>query len=223
VLTHACESYTTRAYDRRPGYRSPTDRPIYIGANPISDIWAEQALKLLGEYFVRAVLNPDDLQARTAMSHAAVYAGMGFGNSGTHIPHACAYPIAGLVTDYRPADYEVGHAMVPHGEAVVVTAPATFEYTYDACPERHLRAAELLGASLSGITVRTGADVLPATIAALMRATGGPRGIATFGYDRKDIPALVEGAAKQTRLLSGCPRAAGPDQLTRVFEASLGD
>ena len=223
VLTHACESYTARAYDRRPAYQSPADRPIYIGANPISDIWAEHALKLLGEYFVRAVLNPDDIEARTAMSHAAVYAGMGFGNSGTHIPHACAYPIAGLVTKYRPRDYEVEHAMVPHGEAVVVTAPAAFEYTYDACPERHLRAAELLGASLSGITTRSGTDVLPGTISALIQATGGPPGISTFGFDRKDIPALVEGAVKQTRLLSGCPRVAGPEQITRILEASLGD
>jgi alcohol dehydrogenase class IV len=223
VLTHACESYTTRAYDRRPGYPSPADRPIYIGANPISDVWAEHALKLLGKFFVRAVLNPDDLEARTAMSHAAVYAGMGFGNSGTHIPHACAYPIAGLVTEYRPRDYQVEHAMVPHGEAVVVTAPAAFEFTYDACPDRHLRAAELLGASVSGVTVRTGADVLPAAIAALIQATDGPFGISAFGFNDKDIPALVQGAAKQKRLLAGCPRAAGPEQLTRIFEASMGE
>jgi len=222
VLTHACESYTSRAFDRRPGYRSPDERPIYIGANPISDIWAEQALRLLGRYFVRAVLNPDDLDARTAMSQAAVYAGMGFGNSGTHVPHACAYPIAGLVREYRPRGYDVDHAMVPHGEAVVATAAAAFEHTYDACPERHLRAAELLGATPAGSTVRNGADLLPATLHALVTATGGPAGISAFGYRREDIPALVAGAAKQTRLLSGAPRPVGPEQLARVFAASLG-
>jgi hydroxyacid-oxoacid transhydrogenase len=221
VLTHACESYTARAYDRRPRYSSPSARPIYIGANPISDIWAEQALRLLGQYFVRAVLNAHDLEARTAMSQAAVYAGMGFGNAGTHIPHASAYPIAGLVTDYQPRDYEVDHPMVPHGEAVVVTAPAAFEYTYDACPERHLRAAELLGASMSGITTRTGADVLPGVIADLVAATGGPRGVSAFGYSAADVPALVAGAAKQERLLVGCPRAVGTDQLERIFHAAM--
>jgi hydroxyacid-oxoacid transhydrogenase len=90
VLTHACESYTARAYDRRPPYPTPGDRPLYIGANPISDVWAEQALELVGRYLRRAVLNPDDLEARTGMSRAASFAGMGFGNAGTHIPHACA-------------------------------------------------------------------------------------------------------------------------------------
>lgn len=220
VLMHACESYTTREYDRRPGYPSPDARPVYIGANPISDVWVEHALRLLGRYLVRAVLNPHDIEARTAMSQATIYAGMGFGNSGTHIPHACAYPIAGLVRDYRPRDYEVGHPMVPHGEAVVATASAAFRYTFDACPQRHLRAAELLGTAGRG-TPRDGAEALPGAIEALLAATGGPRGIAGFGYRHDDIPALVEGAAKQTRLLSGAPRPAGPDQLARIFEASL--
>jgi len=221
VLTHACESYTARPYDRRPPYDSPAQRPIYIGANPISDVWAEKALELLGRFFVRAVMNSHDVEARTAMSHAAVFAGMGFGNAGTHIPHACAYPIAGLVTGYRPRDYEVDHPMVPHGEAVVVTAPAAFRYTYAACPRRHLRAAELLGASLDGITAANGVDVLPATLTALVQATGGPPGIAAFGYRDADVPALVEGAVKQQRLLVGCPRPVGPEQLSRVFTESM--
>lgn len=218
VLAHACESYTARAYDRRPRYRGAADRPVYIGANPISDIWAEQALRLIGEYFVRAVMNPDDLPARTAMAHAAVYAGMGFGNAGTHIPHASAYPIAGLVTGYRPRDYEVDHPMVPHGEAVIVTAPAAFRYTFPASPERHLRAAELLGATDKG---NTGADALPSAIAGLIAATGGPAGVAAFGYGVRDIPALVRGAAMQERLLACCPRAVTPVALTGIFEASM--
>jgi len=221
VLTHAVESYTARAFDRRPPYGSPSARPIYIGANPISDIWAEQALKLIREFFVRAVLNPHDMPARTAMSYATVYASVGFGNAGTHVPHACAYPIAGLVRDYRPRDYEVDHPIVPHGEAVVVTAPAAFEFTYAAAPERHLRAAELLGASLSGVTEATGADVLPAILHSLMRATGGPSGVSTFGYSTADIPALVDGAAKQQRLLAGCPRDVGREDLGRVFAAAM--
>ncbi|MEV5749479.1 hydroxyacid-oxoacid transhydrogenase [Actinoallomurus sp. NPDC052308] len=221
VLTHACESYTARPYDRRPPYPSPAGRPIYIGANPISDVWAEKALALIGTYFRRSVLNASDLEARSAMSHAAAYAGMGFGNAGTHIPHACAYPIAGMVTEYRPRDYITDHALVPHGESVIATAPAAFEFTYPAAPERHLRAAELLGASTAGVTIRNGADLLPQTILDIMRDTGGPSGVSAFGYGAKDIPLLVDGAAKQQRLLVGCPRDVGDDDLTRIFHASM--
>ncbi len=221
VLTHACESFTARPYDRRPPYPDPAGRPIYVGANPISDVWVEKALALIGTYFRRSVLNARDVEARTAMSHAAAYAGMGFGNAGTHIPHACAYPIAGMVTEYRPRDYVTDHALVPHGESVIATAPAAFAFTYAAAPERHLRAAELLGASTAGVTVRNGADLLPQTILDIMRDTGGPTGVSDFGYGPKDVPLLVEGAAKQQRLLVGCPRDVADDDLARIFHASM--
>ncbi len=221
VLTHACESYTARPYDRRPAYRTPGERPLYIGANPISDIWAEEALRLVGRYLRRAVLNPHDLEARAGMSRAATFAGLGFGNAGTHIPHACAYPIAGLVREYRPPGYRVGHAMVPHGSAVVSTAAAAFAFTYPTAPERHLRAAELLGANLAGVTAANGADALPAALTALVADTGGPAGPAEFGFTRQDLPALVEGALKQQRLLVCCPRDVADHDLRRILAASL--
>lgn len=221
VLTHACESLTARPYDRRPPYDTPADRPMYVGANPISDVWAEQALALVGRYLRRAVLNPHDIEARTGMAQAAAYAGMGFGSAGTHIPHANAYPVAGLVGDYVPAGYETDHPLVPHGQAVVATAAPAFEFTYAAAPERHLRAAELLGANLAGVTVRNGRDALPAALADIVADTGGPRGIADFGFTVKDLPALVDGAMQQQRLLSCCPRPVEPADVRRIFEGSL--
>lgn len=216
VLCHACESYTTRAYDRRPRYASPDQRPIYIGANPISDLWAEQALALVGRYLRRAVLNPHDIEARAGMSQAALFAGLGFGNAGTHIPHACAYPIAGMVRDYVPEDYPGGTPMVPHGQAVVVTAPAAFAFTYATAPDRHLRAAELLGGPAGG-----GPGTLPDTIRGIVSDTGGPLGIGELGYCDDDIPGLVRGAVKQERLLSCCPRPVAAADLGRIFRASM--
>ncbi|MFI1797511.1 hydroxyacid-oxoacid transhydrogenase [Streptomyces sp. NPDC020379] len=221
VLTHACESYTARPYDRRPPYASPGVRPVYVGANPVSDVWAEQALTLVGRYLRRAVLNPYDIEARSGMSRAALFAGMGFGNAGTHIPHACAYPVAGLVTDYRPRDYRVDHPLVPHGESVIVTAPEAFAFTYATSPERHLRAAELLGASLDGTTVRNGVDLLPQTLLDIVADTGGPRGLSDFGYTARDIPALTEGAARQERLLACCPRDVDRSHLSGILARSL--
>lgn len=221
VLTHACESYTARRYDRRPAYPSAADRPLYIGANPISDVWAEQALVLVGRYLRRAVLNPDDLPARVGMAQAAAFAGMGFGNAGTHIPHACAYPVAGRVRDYRPAGYDVSHPLVPHGAAVVSTAAAAFEFTYPTAPDRHLRAAELLGADLRAVTAANGRHVLPDTLRALVADTGGPVGVGAFGYTAADLPALVEGALLQQRLLVCCPRQVRPEDLARILDASL--
>jgi alcohol dehydrogenase class IV len=222
VMTHALESYTSRHYDRRPRYPDRANRPAYIGANPISDVWCERALELVGRFLRRAVLNGDDLEARTGMAMAAAFAGMGFGNAGVHVPHAIAYPIAGGVREYVPRGYAgVDEPLVPHGQSVIVTAAATFEFTYPTAPERHVRAAQLLGASLEGVGEADAARLLPSTVLEIVKDTGGPLGVSAFGYGEEDVAALVEGTLKQERLLSGCPREVGAPELEAIVRASL--
>jgi hydroxyacid-oxoacid transhydrogenase len=220
ILTHAIESYTTRPYNARAKHHPP-DRPAYIGANPASDIWCEKAIEYVGKYLRRGVLSGLDLEARVHLALAANYAGVGFGNAGVHIPHALAYPIAGRVRDYVPSGYRTTHALVPHGISVVVTAPATFRFTYATSPERHLRAAELLGVPTAGLSEREAREALPNALLALMRDVGVPNGLGELGYGERDIPALLEGTLKQPRLLSGAPRTVGVAEITGILRESL--
>ena len=144
VVCHAVESFVSKPYDSRERPESPDDRPPYQGANPVSDVWSAKALEYGGRYLRRAVEDADDLEARGAMMLAASLAGIGFGSAGVHIPHACAYPIASLKHEYQPPGYPDDHPFVPHGWSVIVTAPAAFRYTYEADPDKHRRAAELI-------------------------------------------------------------------------------
>jgi alcohol dehydrogenase class IV len=220
VLTHALESYTSRPYNARPSHK-PADRPVYIGSNPISDMWCEKALEYTGRYLRRAVLNGMDVEARTYMALAATYAGIGFGNAGVHVPHSIAYPIAGLVKSFMPPDYPHEEPIIPHGLSVVITAPSTFRWTYTTNPERHLHAAELLGASVSGLTSAEMPEVLPRTLLSLMRDTGVVNGVSALGYNESDVPALVDGTLKQQRLLVNCPRAVGAEELASIIQHSF--
>jgi alcohol dehydrogenase class IV len=220
VLTHAIESYTTRPYHARPKHHPP-DRPAYIGANPTSDVWCEKAIEYVGRYLRRAVLNGLDLEARVHLALAANYAGIGFGNAGVHVPHALAYPIAGLVRDFVPAGYRTAHPLVPHGMAVILTAPAAFRFTYPTAPERHLRAAALMGYPTEGLSEAERREALPRALIALMRDIGMPNGLAPVGYTDRDIPALVAGTLRQPRLLAGAPRPVGPDELRGILEDAL--
>jgi alcohol dehydrogenase class IV len=220
ILTHALESYTSRPYNARPQHR-PDQRPVYVGSNPISDMWCEKALEYLGRYFRRAVLNGMDVEARTYMALAAIYAGIGFGNAGVHVPHSIAYPIAGQVKNFAPPDYPHDEPMIPHGLSVVVTAPSVFRWTYPVDPERHLRAARLLGASVNGLTTDEMPEVLPRTLLSLMRDTGIPNGLSALGYGEADIPALIDGTLKQQRLLVNCPRDVGAEELRQIIERSF--
>ncbi|KAA1422251.1 iron-containing alcohol dehydrogenase [Mumia zhuanghuii] len=218
ILCHALESYTARPYTSYER-KTAAQRVPYCGANPISDMWAEKSMSLLASAFRTAVRDGSDVAAREQMSLAATFAGMGFGNAGVHIPHANAYPIAGQVRDFCPDGYPQGEAMVPHGMAVSLTAPEAFRFTFDASPERHVRAAELLepGAERPDDL----ADFLPDVLVRLMRDIEIPAGIGAVGFDKGDIPTLVEGTMKQQRLLATAPKPVHEDAVTAIFERSI--
>jgi len=218
VVCHAAESYLSKPFDARPRPDSPDDRPPYQGANPVADVWSSKALEYGGRFLRRAVADPDDLEARGAMMLGATMAGVGFGSAGVHIPHACAYPIAGLKHVYEPPGYPDDHPFVPHGHSVIVTAPAAFRFTYEAAPDRHRHVAELL----AGEPIPdAGPDTLPDVLTALMRDVRAPRGIAELGYGEEDVPVLAEGALKQARLLAVSPREASEDDLRSIIRASM--
>ncbi|MDN5892520.1 MAG: iron-containing alcohol dehydrogenase [Nocardioides sp.] len=220
ILCHALESYTARAfttYDRK----QPDQRVPYCGSNPIADMWSEKAMQLLGVMFRRAVRDGDDREARHDMALAATVAGMGFGNAGVHIPHANGYPIAGQVRDFHPADYPGAEPMVPHGMSVSLTAPEAFRFTFDAAPERHLRAAALLDAGAAAPAASSGADTLPSVLTTLMRDIGMPNGIGAVGFGEGDVDDLVAGALKQQRLLTTSPREVDGEDIAGIFRRSL--
>lgn len=218
ILCHALESYTARhytSYERK----TPEQRVPYCGSNPISDMWSEQALRLLSRSFRTAVRDPENLQARTEMALAATMAGLGFGNAGVHIPHANAYPIAGRVRDYHAPGYPGDEPLVPHGMSVSLTAPEAFRFTFPAAPDRHVRAAELLDPGLE--RPDDPAEYLPAALLRVMQDIGIPNGVGAIGFAASDVPDLVDGALKQQRLLSTAPRPVSGEDLEQIFTRSL--
>jgi hydroxyacid-oxoacid transhydrogenase len=218
ILCHALESWTARPYHSYERKKAEQRVP-YCGANPIGDMWSEKALSLLSTSFRRAVHHGDDEQAREQMALAATFAGMGFGNAGVHIPHANAYPIAGRVKDFHPEGYPKDEPMVPHGMAVSLTAPEAFRFTFEADPERHVRAAELLDPRADRPDDLR--DFLPRVLADLMRDISIPNGIGAVGYDEGDVGSLVEGTVKQQRLLATAPRDATEEDLAGILRRSL--
>ena len=221
VLSHAIESYTALPFHQRPRPDKPVLRPAYQGSNPISDVWSLEALRWVAKYFVRAVEDPDDLEAREKMQLAASYAGVGFGNAGVHLPHGMSYPVSGNVRTYVAPGYSADHPMVPHGFSVILNAPAVFRFTASANPHRHLLAAEALGVDVSRCKAEDAGRVLADRITWFMQKLKTPNGLKAIGYSSSDIPALVEGTLPQHRVTKLSPRPAGPEELARLFEDAM--
>jgi hydroxyacid-oxoacid transhydrogenase len=221
VLSHAVESFTALPYHKRTRPEHPVMRPAYQGSNPISDVWSLEALRWVSKYLVRAVEDPNDAEAREKMLLAASYAGVGFGNAGVHLPHGMSYPVSGMVRDFHPKGFAVDHPLIPHGMSVILNAPAVFRFTAEACPDRHLLAAEILGADVSRAKPEDAGKILSERIVLLMQRLKVPNGLRAVGYSKADVPALVEGTLPQARVTKLAPRPASESDLAHLFEESL--
>ncbi|MFC3226150.1 hydroxyacid-oxoacid transhydrogenase [Marinibaculum pumilum] len=221
VLTHAIESYTAIRYTAREKPADPALRPPYQGANPHSDLGSMEAIRMGGRYLLRAVQDPEDREARNAMMYAATMAGISFGNAGVHIPHAMSYSVAGMIRDYHPEGWPGNAPICPHGLSVVINAPAAFRFTGDGDPQRHLAAAEALGADISGAQPAAAGAVLSDKLIELMKAAGLPNGLSGMGYGEADIPGLVKGAIAQQRLLVLAPKPVGEAELAALYADAM--
>ena len=216
VICHAIESFISKPYTKREKPNSPDERPPYQGSNPVSDIWSMKAIEFGGKYLSRAVATGEDVEARGNMMLSATLAGIGFGSAGVHIPHACAYPIAGLKHSYQANGYK--NIFIPHGISVIVTAPAVFRFTYDSDPSKHLKAAELLkGTPLDN----PGPESLSYELIKIMKEVGIPSGIKELGYTKEDIPEIITRAMKQQRLLSIAPKNVNENDLHNILTQSM--
>lgn len=221
VLSHALESFTALPFLDRQKPERPSMRTAYQGSNPISDVWAMEALRVVAEFLPRVFEDSDDEEARGRMLLGSSYAGTGFGNAGVHLPHAMAYPVAGQVEGYLPAGYNADHSMVPHGTSVIVHTPAVCRFTAPSAPQRHLQAAAALGADITDASPDDAGDILAERVVHFMKLMEQPGGIEDFGYGEADIPRLVDGTLVQARLLKLSPLETGAAELASLFRDSM--
>jgi|TARA_B100001971_G_C18227980_1_gene561901 hydroxyacid-oxoacid transhydrogenase len=175
---------------------------------------------MVAEFLPRAVQDQDD-EACGMMLLAAAYAGMGFGNAGVHLAHGMSYPVSGMVRDYKPDGYMVDHAIVPHGMSVVINAPAVFRFTAPACPDRHLQAAEALGANVTNAKPEDAGSILADRIIEFMQVLNMPNGLSAIGFSSNEIPALVEGTLPQHRVTKLSPQPVGAEELAELFQGAM--
>jgi len=220
VFSHACESITARPYTHRPAPESSQKRPLSQGANPYSDITCLEAINLIGRNIVQAVNDPRE-ENYGALMFAGMLAGIGFGNAGCHLPHGMSYAVAGLVKDYQPDGWPADHPMVPHGISVIVNSPAVFRKTGPACPERHWKAADAMGADLTDKNMEDGGEILADQIISMMRDTGIPNGLSGVGYSMSDLDALTDRSFAQKRLIDNGPLPVARNELKELFHDAM--
>ena len=199
VLAHAVESYTTVDHTCMP-----KGTAIFHGTNPITEIQAVAAIKLVNRYLRIAVHQGHNRLAREKMMLANALAGFAFSNSGVTHAHFISYPV-GFKT----------HA--PHGVLLATLVPAILEFNLPTQIDRLSHIAELMGEEVLGLSPNEAAQKGVQAIRTLIKDIQLPTKMREIGVKKEDIPEMAETAMPILDSLPGNPRAMTLEELIEVY------
>lgn len=183
AMVHAIEAYTSR-------YKK----------NPLSDMAAREALRLLSANLVRACENGRDRAAGEAMLLGAMLVGQAFANAPLAAVHAFADPLG-------------GRCHIPHGLSNALMLEPVLRF--------NMQAAALLYAELSSLVgAPPGANGFVARLMSLMDASGAPRRLRDAGIPEGLLPQLAQDAMLQARLLSNNPVSVSETDALKLYRSA---
>lgn len=203
ALTHAIEAYT--AIDNEQFPLPEGERSVYQGRHPLGDCLAEKAIELVGRHLVRAVEQPEDLEAREGMALGATVAGLAFSNVGVALVHAMEYPVGGAT-----------HCS--HGEGNGLLLPFVMRFNLPARVPQFARIAQLLGEDTSGLSEKGAAERAIVAVERLKTAIGIPERLRDLGVTREQLPLFAEKTLGIQRILRVNPRTVTVEEVLGVFE-----
>lgn len=169
---------------------------VSISAQPISDLLALHAIKLIAEHLPRAVRDGSDMEARANLSYAALIAGIAFNNGWVGLAHAIAHALGGM--------YDL-----PHGLCCALALPATMEFNLDVQRAKYEQIARALGAASAEEGIER--------VRALMTEVGVPLRLREVGVRESDLHRITELALADGSVLFN-PRQPSPEELRALLQ-----
>lgn len=187
AFTHALESYISNK------------------ANPISDMFALESIRLISESIVEAYTDGSEIAAREKMLVGSMYGGMALTSAGTAAVHALAYPLGGKFK-------------ISHGVANSMLLPHVMEFNQDAIANRMITVAKAMRL-LNNSEVHA-VKATEAVINRIMNWTKEleiPQDLKEFGVKVEDLDVLAIAASKVTRLLDNNPKKVELDEMKKIY------
>jgi len=190
ALTHAIESYVSRF------------------AQPLTDHFALEAIRLIGRSLRTAVHNGQDIGAREDMLTASMYAGLAFGSAATGMVHGLAMPLGGQFN-------------VPHGIANAVLLPHVMRHNLVSSLQRYRDIAIALGERVEGLSIRKGAEQSIVAVEALSADIGIPACLDDLAIPKSAIADLAKDAMNNVRQIRPNPRNVTYDGLVAILHGAF--
>jgi len=190
ALTHAIESYTSN------------------NATILTDLFAKEAMILIGRSLRTAVANGNNLEARYEMSIGSLYAGISLANAGVTGVHALAYPLGGQFN-------------VAHGIANGLLLPYVMEFNVLGNIPKFAQIAQFLGEKLDHMTLLDQAYQAAKTVKAIYRDLKIPQSLTELNVPKEAIPGMSKAAMNVARLMGNNPRTMTVQDVERIYEKAL--
>jgi len=187
AMVHAIEAYTSR-----------------LKKNPLSDMLAQRALKLLSHHLRRVLEDPTDLKAREAMLLGSMMAGQAFANAPVGAVHALAYPLG-------------GHYHIPHGLSNSLMLPTVLAFNAREAEHHYADLCQSLPGNIPPSSVSF-IDWLVALIA----DSGLPATLSEAQVPEKDLAMLAADAMQQQRLLVNNPVPVEEADALQLYQTAWG-
>lgn len=181
---------------------------ISTKANPISDMYAMESMRLIGGNIVDAYENGQSLKAREAMMLGSMYGGLALTAAGTAAVHALAYPLGGMFN-------------VTHGVANAMLLPHVMAFNLDAIEDRLANVARALDLASKADPDADAARKLIGKMEEWTAAVDIPQDLRKFGVSEAHLDALAVAASKVKRLLGNNPKALTLDDMKSIYRRLL--
>ncbi|MDR0609906.1 MAG: iron-containing alcohol dehydrogenase [Planctomycetaceae bacterium] len=171
---------------------------------PVTDTLVEQGLPLAFDALPKLVRQPDDLESRNKIAHAALLSGMALANAGLGMAHGIA-PSLGV------------HCRIPHGAACALMLPSTLRTNAAVCSNRYARLARLLLPIDSTISDDIATEKLISNVEEICRLLGVPQRLSDLGINSSMIPDLARDSKGTS--MSGNPRELSDQEIEEVLRS----
>jgi len=171
--------------------------------HPFVDTFALEGIRLIGQNLEKVLVDPEDLDARSAMSLASLYGGMCLGPVNTAGVHAMAYPLGG---EYK----------VSHGVSNSVLLPFVMKFNLPECIDKYSQIGMALSLEDGGDKEHIARKAI-IKIRTLARNCGIPENLKILNIPKKAIPEMAESALKVTRLMENNKRKIDLDAAVEIF------
>jgi len=186
VLVHAMEAYVSNA------------------SSPLTDLHALQAVRLVSANLIKAINQPQNIDARNGMMLASLEAGLAFSNASLGAVHAMAHSLGGLLK-------------LPHGECNALLLEHVIRYNFQSASERYMEILRALGNDPDGLQPSECLDLLVETISKMRIEAGITQSLKAAGVTAEMIPTLAIKAMKDACMVTN-PRRPTLSEIELIYE-----